>query len=254
MEVDYTGIDSVKAVIKQTGLNRFIIYKYGDSRNKMPVLNFSDNTGSFEKAISYFDVWAKHATNNNPYEMLLFKGDADKLDDENNSKKKDCIKFSFRLSGANAMNGTYGYESSSNIGLIMENATLKAQQQVNDLKHQMQLDEIKREIKELKEEQEDDDSDELEALGKNNWIGALVEHLLPKKAVPAINGPEEETQAQTKTKQAQLTTAQVENIKKAISILSKYDNEIDTDLLKLAAIAQQKPDTFKMLLGTLRNM
>lgn len=256
MEVDYTGVESVSSVMRQTGLNKFIIYRYGSNRNNTPVLDFSESNGSSEKAIKAFEDWAKLANNGNAYEMLLFKGDYNDLDSEaqKDKKKKNSIKFSFRVNGENAMygNNSYGgYGQGTNINLIMENANLKALQQVNDFKFQMQMDQLKKEIQELQEE--DDDEDELAGLGKATWMGPLVEHLIGKK-IPAtsINGPNEANE--NVQEKIGLTPEQVDNIKAAIRILSKYDDKIDTDLLKLAAIAQKKPDTFNMLLGTLRNM
>jgi hypothetical protein len=63
-----------------------------------------------------------------------------------------------------------------------------------------------------------------------------------KNSSPAIlNGTEEQG---TRT----------ENINKAIKILYKHDKSLDTDLLKLAEIAETKTETFKMLINTLRSM
>lgn len=45
-----------------------------------------------------------------------------------------------------------------------------------------------------------------------------------------------------------------ENINKAIKLLYKHDKQLDTDLLKLAEIAETKTETFNMLISTLRNM
>jgi len=59
---------------------------------------------------------------------------------------------------------------------------------------------------------------------------------------PTINGAEE-TQSNFK-----------ENINKALKTLYKYDKNLDTDLLKLSEIAENKPDTFNMLINTLRQM
>ena len=41
---------------------------------------------------------------------------------------------------------------------------------------------------------------------------------------------------------------------KALKTLYKYDKNLDTDLLKLSEIAENKPDTFNMLINTLRQM
>ena len=39
-----------------------------------------------------------------------------------------------------------------------------------------------------------------------------------------------------------------------MQILGKYDSSIDTDLLKLSALAENNTPTFEMLLKTLRSM
>lgn len=257
MEVDYTGAQTVASVIKNTKLSKFIIYKAGTSRNSVPVLDFSHGT-SPDNAIEAFEDWAKLANNGNPYEMILFKKDGDQDPDAIPGKKKDkLIKFSFCLNGSGSSNNPYsGYGNNVPIGLIMENANLKADQKVNQMMFQMQMDEMKRRMDEL--EEEDDDSGELAGLGKlNDWMPILVEHLTGKKvpsSTSTINGPLESSQQQTQTPKHVLTVPQVENIKKAIAVLAEHNPQIDQDLLKLAAIAQQKPDTYKFLINSLRSM
>jgi len=51
-----------------------------------------------------------------------------------------------------------------------------------------------------------------------------------------------------------LQPIQVENINRAIKTLSKYDTDLDSDLLKLANLAETNTPTFQMLLKTLRSM
>ena len=106
------------------------------------------------------------------------------------------------------------------------------------------LEEMDNKIKELESEEDDDDDDLNQLSGGNNMtaiLGLLANALGSNtpKAPTTING---------------LNPDQIGNIERAIKTLSKYDDQIDTDLLKLSSIAETNPTTFKMLLNTLRSM
>jgi hypothetical protein len=68
-------------------------------------------------------------------------------------------------------------------------------------------------------------------------------NLFKNQVNPSLNGVET----------PELST-QKDNINKAIKILYKNNKNLDTDLLKLAELSETKPDTFNMLLSTLRGM
>ena len=91
------------------------------------------------------------------------------------------------------------------------------------------------------EDDEDDDQAELSGLNNPNIINllGLLSKALSGNKPTVVNG---------------LKSDQITNINNAVKILSKYDDQIDTDLLKLANLAENNTPTFEMLLKTLRSM
>jgi hypothetical protein len=95
----------------------------------------------------------------------------------------------------------------------------------------------------MEEEEEDDDRSELNGLNNPNIVNllGLLSKALSSNKPAVVNG-------------VTLQTDQITNINKAVKILSRYDDQIDTDLLKLANLAETNTATFEMLLKTLRSM
>jgi hypothetical protein len=109
---------------------------------------------------------------------------------------------------------------------------------------------ILREIADLRQRFAEMDADDEEEEPNNSVAGIQPEQIAQimglvnmfKGGAPAVlNGTEEQG---TRT----------ENINKAIKLLYKHDKQLDTDLLKLAEIAETKTETFNMLISTLRSM
>jgi len=73
-------------------------------------------------------------------------------------------------------------------------------------------------------------------------ISALA-NMNNNKNTPVINGIETPEKNE-----------KINNINKAIKTLAKFDEQIDTDLLKLSQIAENNPVMFKTFINTLRTM
>jgi len=251
MEVDYTGANAVCNVIKMSGLSKFIIYKMGNSRHSTPVYEFTtgNNPG---KAMDAFNEWGKLASDSsNYYDMLLFKGDVSGADysEESKSKKQNAIRFTFCLSRNNQYQNDRGYpqQSTPDLGTIIENVTLKLRSEFEAKDNDRRFNELE---KKLKEFEEDDDDDELQEVnGTNDLVKNVTQlfGLLNKNNNPtniaAINGLTDEQKI-----------TQKQNIVKAINILARHDDNIDTDLLKLASIAENNKPMFNTLISSLRTM
>ena len=132
-----------------------------------------------------------------------------------------------------------------------------AERDKEDYKREMA--ELRRDILELKnnlisqeEEEEEEENAEMgspdKILNYVQMIQALFNNNTTKQSTPTLNGVE------TEERKNIFTPEQIKNINSALATLYKTDQQIDTDLLKLANISQTQPATFKMLLNSLRNM
>lgn len=261
--VDYTGAQAVSEIIKNSGLSKFIIYRHGTSRNSVPVFQCTD-CKSPQQAIKAFMDWSTIAGNGNtnPYDMVLFTGSADQLDTEATpSKKEKTIRFTFSLAKGNytGYGNAYGHNPgySGDLSTIVENITLKLEKKYDEMETKRQFEELKKEIQELKEEQEfDDDADQLDGV-QNQWSTALLGLInnYNNRNAPAINGAETSTEpGQQNTDKRLATPEQIKNINHALKILFKHDKQLDSDLLKMATLAETNKPLFLTLLTSLRSM
>jgi|LakMenE18May11ns_1017448.scaffolds.fasta_scaffold9932192_2 hypothetical protein len=247
MQVDIIGIDNVAEFIKNTGLSKFSIDRPGSSRGTLPVFELLTNNSN-DKAIEEFKKWAKVVNGNNEYKLTLF----DKLDivtDETGEEKavkskskSNKAEIYFKLSDDHKNNNLSGNN------LDIENIRLQA---LNEFRTEQKIKDLEEKIKRLEEEEEEEEEsgEELAGLGGlniHNIVSALNALNMIKNngttqtnQTPTING---------------LNDDKIVNINKAIKILAKHDPDIDTDLLKLADMAENNAGTFQMLLKTLRSM
>jgi len=251
METDYIGARSVANLIEITGLKKFIISRVGQHKNAVPIFEYLEN-GTNEKAVHKFNEWASLTDNNLPYEMVLFNSleDSELIQEEiRNKKTGKVLRFTFSLNKKESYTPAQANQNApvQNVSELIENALLKMQMKNNENELLKRLEAMDEKLNGYinDEDEDEDDSDALGGLSLNNpnvinLITLLSQTLggnKPKASV--ING---------------ITPDQQKNIEKAVSILSRYDSEIDTDLLKLSALAENQTATFEMLLKTLRNM
>ena len=120
---------------------------------------------------------------------------------------------------------------------------------IKDIAKSQEESAILNEIKALKlkfaelEEEEEDEKTEIGGIDQNQiaQLFGLINMFKTKNQPATINGIDE-------------NQIKKDNLNKAIKILYKYDNQLDTDLLKLSEIAETKPETFNMLISSLRTM
>lgn len=246
MQVDYTGASSISALIEHTGLTKFVITRVGVHKNSVPVFEHLER-GTTDKTINAFSRWAAISDNCLPYEMELFN-DLDDLQEETAKTKKSrgkSLKFTFCLNKEQS----YQHQPQQgpvNVSEAIENALLKMQVKNNENELLKRLEALDEKVNNALLGDDDDDDDDTEQLaGINNpavtsLLGLLTKALSNKTApAPAVNGINDNQKA---------------NISRAINTLAKYDENIDQDLLKLAAIAENNNAMFNMLLNSLRSM
>jgi hypothetical protein len=265
MEADILGTQGVLNLIEQSGHSKFIIVRPNAGKNSIPVFDLTKSRTN-QEAKQKFSEWAtamnSGSLNSNVYEIVLFT-DTNTIDDDTEQRakgKQNKIRFTFCLNprGFQQMGSLNGEPKNvaEMVDMAVKNAMLERDKQ--DLERRM--NEMQQAIDNLSNDDDDDDDDDeqpavngqndlVELLQRSGIISALL-GVKTNNPQPVMNGIDT-PQAETATK---LNADQIKNIQTAIAVLKKHDSEIDKDLLKLAAIAENNPDQFKFLLSALRNM
>ena len=253
-DIDTYGSKSVIALIEQSLHTKFNILKAGAAKQTAPIFQCI-NTNSTEAAAKEFKRWSDNmqmgGVNNNAYEIHLFTNYSD-----NASKSKETrlpVKFVFCLltNEGNKQNivrsenpAVSGQQINASDMVMLIKQTIEAEMKARE------ESETSKRLKAIEERLLEEDEDEEEAInGGQNDLMAVLTQYAPMfagalaggagKAPHAVNGTPDE---------------KIKRINTAIQRLHKADPEIDSDLLKLADIAEQKPDQFKFLLNALRTM
>lgn len=242
MEVDIIGADNVAEFIKTTGLTKFSIDRIGSSRGNLPVFEIL-NSGTNDKAVAEFKRWAQIINNSNAYKLTLFDKVENSIDENGEerllkSKSKNNkaeIYFKLKAEDQREISGAASVNSYEEI----------RRQVLADIQNEERIKALESRIAELEEEEEEEeDLSGLNGLNLPNILNAInaIKAMNTQNTTATINGVEDEK------------SVKLANINKAIKILHKHDTQIDTDLLKLADIAENSPSVFNTLLTTLRKM
>lgn len=256
MITDITGLDNVCKYIQATKYSKFSITKVvaGNTGNNVSVFDLLDSNSN-EHAVETFRSWAEFMNNNLPYKILCFD-DFEINEDVNGTQKlkklrgkagKSSVTFCLNQNTHNtfASSNSEKQESNNNFDLVEFRKSI-----INEIVEAREKNEILMEIKnlhskfaELEEEEEEEKPQGIAGIDANqlSQLMGLINMFKGNQAPPVINGVEDDNNFK-------------DNIKKAINILYRHDKELDKDLLKLSDLAETKPDTFKMLISTLRNM
>jgi hypothetical protein len=229
-----------------TGMSKFIISRVGQHKNIVPIFEHIEK-GTNEKAVSKFREWASLTDNNLPYEMILFNSieDSELTGEEIRNKKQGKInKFTFCLNKQTPYSQQVQkpQEQQNNFQEQIENALMKQQLKYENNEVLKKLAEMEQRFADMENEEEEDDASELSGLNNPNLMNIVA--MLGK----ALNGSQKPTIING------LQAEQIKNINTAIKTLSRYDENLDSDLLKLANLAETNTATFEMLLKTLRSM
>jgi len=260
--VDAVGITSIAAIIRQSGLQKISIIKYGSAKGTLPVFE-DDDSKTNDKIVKGFQDWANNILlgnqyNDTVYELLLYNEPMalDDDDDENaepkNRKrghsKANKMKFNFQLfrPGPNDRN-----EPQKNVtpqsNLTPENLSDLINSEIMKNTLLQRLAQIESSIDELYELYEGIEEGKNEVNGTTkqmDYLDKLLNLLSPQadKNAVMLNG----TPNDPKTAK--------DNINKAIQILYKHDKSIDLHLLKLANLAETNKPLFAQIVDTLEKM
>jgi len=249
MKTDLTGADNVISYIRQSKLTKFRINRPNAHKNSAPVFEHNDSKSTNEKAIESFLTWANYTDNSIAYEMELSNNleECQENEIESSTKKGKTIRITFCINSERDQLPANNYSNASsgqNVAELIELALLKQQTKQNESSLIERLNAMDAKINAALETDDFEDEEGYELSGLNNpnvtaLIGMLGKLFNQQQKSPVINGA---------------NSGKVENIKKAINILSKHDPDLDSDLLKLANLAETNNATFNLLLNSLRSM
>jgi hypothetical protein len=250
--IDIIGTENVLKYIEVSKLSKFTIdaNKSGHFICVFECINSNSN----ETAITEFSKWADFINPNQNYKITLF----DVVDISNNNGVEKITKTknkNNKMSATFILNENYNTKPQSINGQnnFDEESLLKKlthriveEQSNNAILNEIKLLSERLNRIELEEEEEEETESNIGGIPSSQveQIMGLI-NLFKNNKAPAINGIEENnTEIQSNFKN---------NINKALKILAKNNKNLDTDLLKLAEMSENRKETFNMLLQTLRN-
>jgi hypothetical protein len=256
--IDIIGIENVQKYIKASKLSKFTISRANTNGSYLSVfecLNSSNN----ETAVNEFTRWAEIINNSMPYKIVLFDFAEVTTDDFGNDKVKKTKGKSGKMESIFIINNTHSFVNNqqptkdNNIGFDLQSMRNDI---INEISKKQEENAILTEIRALSTRLNNLETDEEEEEEKPNIGGVNMEQIgqimgllnmfKPTNTPPVINGTEVQSDEHKQVFK--------DNLNKAIKVLYKYDTQLDLDLLKLSEIAENKPETFNMLISTLRSM
>ena len=251
--LDIIGTENVLKYIETSKLSKFTIdaNKSGHYICVFECINSNSN----ETALNEFSKWADFINPNQTYKITLF--DVVEVSEDFNglTKIKKTKNKNNKMSATFILNESYNTKAPNvNGNQNFDEETLLRKLTDKIVKEQSE-NQILNEIKNLSErlnrielEEEEEEEEESE-----NTIGGIKSSQI-EQIMGLVNLFKNQTQPQMNgNMETDLKTDFKENINKAIKILYKNNKQLDKDLLKLAELSENKPETFNMLVNTLRN-
>jgi hypothetical protein len=257
--IDIVGIDNVIKYIKASKLSKFTISRANTNGSYLSVFECL-NSNNNETAVNEFTRWAEIINNSMPYKIVLFDFAEVTTDDFGNDKVKKTKGKSGKMESIFLINQSHSFVNNqqptkeNNIGFDLQ---AMRNDIINEISKKQEENAILTEIRNLSQrlnnlesEEEEEEEEKPNIAGVNmeqiGQIMGLLNMFKPTNTPPVING----TETISEDKKAVFK----DNLNKAIKVLYKYDTQLDLDLLKLSEIAENKPETFNMLISTLRSM
>jgi hypothetical protein len=260
LDVDLVGVGPVSTVIKQSGLPRFQVTRRGAGRGATPVFECLQNNNA-DKAAKDFENWANTLLAANPansvqYDIIIFDENPLEDDDLNDGNKPQArryrskkIRFSFVLQNTvqemGVINGPrYEQPAQPDLSQFVPRSQVDSliAAEREKMEWKFKFDQLNERLARMEEEEEEEEEEETHGSDAVKFLDKLSGLFNAKKEPEAvINGPDEDSPAD-----------KLKRINQAVTILAKHDKNIDKNLMKLAELAERKPDTFQSLLSMLQ--
>lgn len=249
-DIDVYGSKAILNLIEQSKHIKFTINKAGAAKGGASVFQ-CNYTASNEQAKEEFKRWADNMNgSNNAYELYLFTN-AEESQKKATANPKTPIKFLFCLQDAGGRKVSGDTDQRRNSGTVdAESITTLITLSIEKALATREESETAKRLRLIEERlEEEEEEEELNGTPPQSELMQLLSVITASgglmgttKQPTAVNGTVEDGKA----KLARINTA--------IQRLHKVNPDIDSDLLKLADIAEQKPEMFKMLTNSLRAM
>lgn len=267
--IDIIGLDKMLKYIRSTGKTKFSIYRAGQSGNNIPVYEcFEHNTA--ENAVQSFQAWAEVIDNNAVYKIVL----TDNVDIDADGTVKKSKNKSGKMEALFALNAPgvqYGQQQQQQSGQLLPaplDAAEMRKQITAEIVAAQREDTLMRKVDELTvkiaameaEEEEEEEGGLMGVLGNPQQMAQINSLLMMLRGGPAaqvpgtgpLAGPAEQTPQPAANVHPRPKEQRTENVNNALKRLYKANRDIDTDLLLLADLAENKPETFNQMLMMLR--
>lgn len=249
MQVDFIGTEAVEQFIISSKKKKFTIIR-GGGQQALPLFDCLE-TETNEDALNEFKRIASVLNKGVTYKIILF----DEMELTNGEDGQVRIKKkgsrAGKIEALFALSPNIGYSNDQDSkNTVVDYAEIK-KSIVSELLAAQREDALLNELKALRTkvealeglEEEEEEEESAEISGNNlQQIMGLVSMLKAAGSNATINGDNE------------TSPTKIDNINAALKILNKYDKHLDTDLLKLAEIAEKNTSQFNMLLSMLRSM
>ena len=249
MQVDFIGTEAVEQFIISSKKKKFTIIR-GGGQQALPLFDCLE-TETNEDALNEFKRIASVLNKGVTYKIILF----DEMELTNGEDGQVRIKKkgsrAGKIEALFALSPNIGYSNDQDSkNTVVDYAEIK-KSIVSELLAAQREDALLNELKALRTkvealeglEEEEEEEESAEISGNNlQQIMGLVSMLKAAGSNATINGD------------AETSSTKIDNINAALKILNKYDKHLDTDLLKLAEIAEKNTSQFNMLLSMLRSM
>lgn len=275
MDIDYNNADSVKKIIQQTNLSKFIIHKAGYNRNQSPVYEFTNSSAKNKDCIEAFDKWASITHNSNAYEISLFD-DFDTThyqrgEDEKNAKvkKSKLVKFTFCLMNipqqqeqhqVNGNNFQQNHQPQESIAEAIAKGIEAYEKKREQDTTQQQLKAMSEKIDafmngEEEEEEEEEETNSEEVSAKQLFLINKVENILERlNIIPPAKAQLSGADTETKTENKSMDEEAIKSINNSILRLAKKDKQIVKHLKLLADLSENKPEMYQTAIDMLIKM
>jgi hypothetical protein len=254
MQVDIIGIENVLKYIEGARKTKFSIYRAtGTNGAYMPVFECLESDTNVN-AVAKFRDWAELVNNNVPYKLIVYDFAEVTIAEDGTKKIKKAAERNGKMESVFILNNTFTQGQQTNqqnqnnsggydLAALRESIVSEISKKNEESAILREIAELRQRFAEMDAEDEDEEPDNSMAGIQPDQIAQIMGlvNMFKGNAPAVLNGTEEQG---TRT----------ENINKAIKILYKHDKSLDTDLLKLAEIAETKTETFNMLISTLRSM
>jgi len=267
--MSYVAVRGKQKILDFFGKQKNPIWRLYPADDPRSIIADNYTTTDFTKASALLRDVVEYLDGDNVYTLESFKATQDK---KYGTKPDNAVNFTVSDGAVGEIvkpakpGESFQGDIKKNFDLVIENSTLRSEKGILQFKYDQLLlenQQLKKDIEEL-----EDELDEMTAdLAEDKLNGTDSEDPIKKQIASAIEKgtnllienfgnmkkPENKLDPEIKINGIRDETYKKHPIEKYIELLMKADPDLHFHFYKLVQLAQQKPETFKMLLTQLEN-